>query len=189
MESTPHSLLERVRQRSDQEAWSRFVKLYTPLIFYWGQKCGLQPEDAADLTQEVFAILLEKLPGFTYDQHKSFRGWLRTVTLNRWRDRVKGAATRPLPGDEVKLAELAAVDRVSALEDDEYQQHLVARALALMQSEFQPTTWKACWEFVVQGRSAAEVARELGLTESAVYVAKFRVVRRLKEELKGLLEE
>lgn len=129
MHSTPISLLERVRQRSDQEAWSRFAQLYAPVIFFWGRKCGLQPDDAADLTQEVFVTLVQKLPEFTYDRHKSFRAWLRTVTLNNWRDRLKRTATRPLPGDEAHLDELAA-ERISALEEDEYRQHLVSRALA-----------------------------------------------------------
>jgi len=90
MHSTSPSLLERVRQRSDGEAWGRFVALYTPLLFFWARKCGLQEEDAADLTQEVFAALVEKLPAFTYDPHRSFRSWLRTVTLNLWRDRASG---------------------------------------------------------------------------------------------------
>src|SRR5690242_20425775 len=103
MHTTPVSLLERVRQPTDQEAWSRFVQLYTPLIFYWGRRCGLQPDDSADLTQEVFATLVQKLPGFTYEQHKSFRSWLRSVTLNHWRDRQRRAGTRPLPGHAGEL--------------------------------------------------------------------------------------
>jgi len=97
--NTPVSLLERICQKSDQDAWSRFVALYTPLIFYWGRRCGLQAEDASDLTQDVLATLFQKLPEFTYDHHKSFRAWLRTVTLNHWRDRARRPATRPLPGD------------------------------------------------------------------------------------------
>ena len=80
MDTTPVSLLERVRQGSDHEAWTRFVKLYTPLIFYWARRCGLQVADSADLTQEVFAALFQKLPEFTYDRQRSFRSWLRTLT-------------------------------------------------------------------------------------------------------------
>ena len=71
--STPVSLLERVRKQTDREAWSRFVTLFSPLIFYWGRKNGLQPQDAADLTQDVFTTLFQKLPDFDYDRHKSFR--------------------------------------------------------------------------------------------------------------------
>jgi RNA polymerase sigma-70 factor (ECF subfamily) len=74
-------------------------------------------------------------------------------------------------------------------DEAEYRARLVARALELMQAEFQPTTWKACWELVVAGRPAADVARELGISENAVHLAKGRVLRRLRKELEGLLDE
>src|SRR5688572_29289901 len=86
MNTTPVSLLERLRQPSTEEAWCRFVDLYTPLIYYWARKVGAQPQDAADLVQDVFTLLVRKMPGFTYDEHRSFRGWLRVVTLNKWRE-------------------------------------------------------------------------------------------------------
>ncbi|MBM4072922.1 MAG: sigma-70 family RNA polymerase sigma factor [Planctomycetes bacterium] len=188
MEATPVSLLERVRHGTDHDAWSRFVKLYTPLIFYWGRQYGLQVADSADLTQEVFTTLVRKLPEFTYDRQKSFRAWLRTLTLNQWRDLHKRRATRPVPGNDDRLFDLKAPDAVSALEEDEYRQHLVQRALRMMQADFQPTTWKAFWEQAVNQRSPDEVAADLGLTIAAVYGAKFRVLNRLRQELRGLLE-
>ena len=80
MNTTSFSLLERLRQPSDSAAWDRFVELYTPLLFYWGRRAGLQSADAADLVQDVFEVLLHKLPEFQYDRQKSFRSWLRTVT-------------------------------------------------------------------------------------------------------------
>ena len=80
MNTTSFSLLERLRQPSDSAAWDRFVELYTPLLFYWGRRAGLQSADAADLVQDVFEVLLRKLPEFQYDRQKSFRSWLRTVT-------------------------------------------------------------------------------------------------------------
>ena len=76
---TPASLLERLRQPGQDQAWARFVDLYTPLLFYWARRLGCQESEAADLVQEVLLLLVRKLPGFTYDQHKSFRGWLRTI--------------------------------------------------------------------------------------------------------------
>src|SRR5437016_1883156 len=93
---TPASLLERLRQPSETEAWTRFVKLYTPFIYSWARGTGLQPADSLDLVQDVLTALIEALPDFSYDRHKSFRAWLRTVTLNRWRDRCRRLATRPL---------------------------------------------------------------------------------------------
>lgn len=188
MDTTPVSLLERVKDRSDQEAWARFVKLYTPLIYYWTRRCGLQEQDSADLTQEVFATLFQKLPEFQYDRHKSFRGWLRTLTLNHWRDLHKRVAARPVPGHDAGLKELTVPDEVSVLEELEYRQRLVEQALQVMQTDFEPLTWRAFWEHGVNGRPAAEVAGELDLSLAAVYGARFRVITRLRQELKGLLD-
>jgi RNA polymerase sigma-70 factor (ECF subfamily) len=188
MNTTPVSLLERLRRPGEQEAWSRFVKLYTPLLYYWARRTGAQPPDAADLVQDVFTLLLQKLPEFTYDRHQSFRGWLRTVTLNKWRDHRKRRRP-PLAGaEEAALEELPGPDGADVFEEQEYRQHLVSRALQVMRADFQDTTWKACWEHVVSGRPAAEVAAELGISAGAVYAAKFRVLGRLREELEGLLD-
>jgi RNA polymerase sigma-70 factor (ECF subfamily) len=72
--------------------------------------------------------------------------------------------------------------------EEEHSRHLVRRALELMQAEFEPTTWKACWEMTACGRAAAEVAAELGITVAAAYAAKSRVLRRLRRELEGMVE-
>src|SRR5262245_43331242 len=90
MVPTPVSLLERLRQPADAAAWERFVELYTPCIYAWARRAGLPPDDAADLVQDVFALLVTKLPAFVYDPARhSFRGWLPTVTLNRWREQAR----------------------------------------------------------------------------------------------------
>jgi RNA polymerase sigma-70 factor (ECF subfamily) len=89
---------------------------------------------------------------------------------------------------QASLAEVPVPDPAAAFEEAEYRDFLVARALRLMQADFQPTTWKACWEHGVCGRPAHEVAAELGISESSVYVAKCRVLRRLRVELDGLLD-
>jgi RNA polymerase sigma-70 factor (ECF subfamily) len=187
MDTTPISLLERVRKGWDQDAWGRFVQLYSPLIFDWARRCGLQPADCADLTQDVFTTLFQQLPHFTYDRHKSFRAWLRTVTLNHWRDQQRRIATRPLPQGEDALA-AAADDELAELDEAEYRRHLVRRALQIMQSDFPPVTWQAFWEHRVLGRPAAEVAAEYGMTPGTVYGATFRVLARLRQELLGLFD-
>ena len=96
MNTTSLSLLERLRQPTERErAWKRFVHLYIPLLYHWTRRLGLSSPDAADLVQDVFALLVRELPRFTYDAGKSFRGWLHTVTLNKWRDlRRRRAAPR-----------------------------------------------------------------------------------------------
>jgi len=131
---------------------------------------------------------VQKMPQFTYDNRKSFRSWLRTVTLNKWRDRCRRLAARPQEVMAQQLLDEADAPAEGSFGELEYRQHLVNRALELMQAEFQPTTWKACWEAVVVGRPAADVARQLGISENAVHLAKGRVLRRLRQELQGLLE-
>jgi RNA polymerase sigma-70 factor (ECF subfamily) len=188
MNTTSLSLLERLRQPAAKEAWERFVHLYTPLLYYWARRLGLQPQDEADLVQEVFTVLVQKLPEFAYDRDKSFRGWLRTLTLNTWRNsrrRLRLPAADLSPDD---LKNLAGPDGAEVFEETEYRQHLTARALQLIQREFQAGTWKAFWECTVAGRAAADVAAELHSTPAAVYVAKSRVLARLREEFGALLD-
>jgi len=185
MQTTPISLLQRLRQPNQPAAWAQFVDLYTPVLFAWARRLGLQPQDAADLVQEVFTVLVRALPEFVYDPHQSFRKWLLTVTRNKWRDACRRRAL--LPG-EAALDDLASPGSGDALAETEYRQRLVSRALELMRKDFQPATWTACWELVANGRSAPEIAQELGLTVNAVHLAKRRVLRRLRAELDGLLD-
>jgi RNA polymerase sigma-70 factor (ECF subfamily) len=188
MDTTPISLLQRVRQPSDPEAWRKLVELTTPLLFAWAYRAGLRDHDANDLVQDVLAVLVEKLPTFDYDRDRSFRGWLRTVTTNKLLERRRRRTMETVSPDDERLSELVDSDVPDEFWEEEYRQKLVARGLELMRAHFQPTTWKACWEHVVSGRSAAEVAAELGLTPAAVYVAKGRVLRRLRVELAGMWE-
>jgi RNA polymerase sigma-70 factor (ECF subfamily) len=188
MNTTSLSLLERLRQPTETDAWARFVRLYTPLLYYWARRLALQHQDAADLVQEVFTVLVQKLPEFVYDRDKSFRGWLRTLTRNIWRNSRRRLN---LPGQVLSnelLNGLAGPDDADAFAEAEYRQHLTARALQLIQAEFEPGTWKAFWECTVAERPAAEVAAELHSTPAAVYVAKSRVLARLREEFGPLLD-
>jgi RNA polymerase sigma-70 factor (ECF subfamily) len=188
MHTTSPSLLERLRQPTDDADWRRFVRLYTPLLYYWCRRLRLSEQDSADVVQDVFLILLEKLPQFRYDGRRTFRGWLRTVTLNKCRDRWRRLALAPRGAGDELWTNLPDRADTTPFEEAEYRHYLAARALALMQSDFDGRTWKACWEHGVVGRPAAEVAAELGVSENAVYVAKCRVLRRLREELQGLWE-
>jgi RNA polymerase sigma-70 factor (ECF subfamily) len=130
---------------------------------------------------------VKALPTFNYDPKQGFRRWLRTVLMNRWRDHCRQGAATLQQADQRTLAEQAA-SNFRDLEDEEYRQQLAARAMQVMQAEFQPSTWKACWEHLISGRPALEVGKELGLSEAAVYAAKYRVLKRLREELDGLLD-
>lgn len=181
MPTTSLTLLERLAQGGDDEAWNRFVDLYTPLLVGWCRRSGMSDVDAADMIQQVFLTLYEKLPAFQYRPQGSFRAWLKTVLLNAWRNQQRKNARA---AGELDPETLAGGDPRLELDEAEYRVHLVRRALEVMQDQFEPATWRACWEFVVQERPAAEVAAELGLTVNAVYLAKSRVLRRLREELR-----
>lgn len=187
MHTTSASLLERLRQPGEQQAWGRFVRLYTPLLHRWARRLGLDDHAAADLVQEVFALLLRKLPDFNYDQHKRFRGWLWTVTQNVWRTAQRRKTEKTAAGDS-GLPEPAVADPAEVHDEEEYRRYLVGRALKLMQAEFQPATWQAFCESVTADAPAAAVAARLGMSVQAVYAAKSRVLRRLREELAGLLD-
>ena len=186
MHRTPSSLLDRLRRPNEEAAWAEFVELYTPLIYHWARRTNLSHADAADLVQDVLTVLIRKLPEFTYDRTKSFRGWLRTITVNRWRDQQRRRI--PVPAADLELLEIPVADSADAFDDAEYHKYLARRALELAQKHFEPVTWKACWELVVAGRPAREVAAELGISEGAAYVARCRVLQRLRTELAGLLD-
>jgi len=188
MVTTSTSLLERLRQSGDAQAWARFVDIYTPLIYFWVRRIGVASDDVPDLVQEVFIVLIRKLPEFQYDRRRSFGAWLRVTTENRCRDYLRRQRSNRETPNSVDSVEPSLPDDVELFTETEYRQFVARRALELMRTEFQPTTWKACWEHVVSGRSAAEIASELGISPNAVYVAKSRVLRRLREELADLLD-
>jgi RNA polymerase sigma-70 factor (ECF subfamily) len=187
VQTTSVSLLQRLRHAATDRDWRRFVEIYTPLLFHWVRQAHVGPPDDADVVQEVLILLLEKLPGFEYDAEKSFRGWMRTVVVNKARDRLRGKRL-PINHDPAELAKLVDPCEDASIWEREHQAFVAAAAMKIMRAEFQETTWKACWEFVVAGRPAAEIAGELGISENGVYVAKCRVMRRLRKELAGLLD-
>jgi RNA polymerase sigma-70 factor (ECF subfamily) len=184
--TTPPSLLQRLRESPEQATWEKFVDMYTPLLVAWSRRLGLTEHDVADLVQDIFTILVEQLPRFRYDDQKSFRAWLKTVLQNRWRRLSQKRAAEMPAGSHID--ELPNPGGWYELEEEEYRRYLVRRALELMQTDFEPATWRACWEFVVNDRPAADVAKQLGITVNAVYLAKGRVLRALREELAGLLD-
>jgi RNA polymerase sigma-70 factor (ECF subfamily) len=188
MPKTPASLLERLRQPLDQDAWGRFAELYTPLLFYWARRRGLEANAAADLVQDVFLVLVRKLPEFVYDPNKSFRSFLRKVLQNKAREHQRRPNLPVVPGSG-DIADVAADNGERPDEEAEYRRELVQRALELLQPEFPPMTWTAYQEYVVAGKPVAVVAADLGISTNRVYLAKSRVLTRLRQELAGLLDD
>jgi RNA polymerase sigma-70 factor (ECF subfamily) len=186
MHTTSASLIERLRQPAAHAAWARFVEIYTPLLYTWAGRLGLAADDAADLVQDVLTLLVRKLPAFAYQPEQRFRGWLWTLTLNQCRARQRRRAL-PVETDNGRLDEVAASDG-SGVDETEYRDYVVGRVLRLIQNEFQENTWRAFWESVAEERPAAEVADRLGMSVAAVYAAKARVLRRLRQEVHLLLD-
>jgi RNA polymerase sigma factor (sigma-70 family) len=188
MENTSATLLERLRDPGDSEARTRLVELYLPLLFSWAKRrFELQEQDAADLVQDVFTVLFEKLPAFAYDQRRRFRGWLWTLTRHRFLTGRRRDAVAQQAAAELARRLPEELDS-NPVEDEEYRRYIVQRAAALLRSEFEETTWQAFWQCLVEERPAEAVAQELGLSVGAVYTAKSRVLRRLRQEFAGLMD-
>lgn len=180
--------MHRLRQPNQEAAWQRFVELYAPLIFHWARAEGMSVDEAADLVQDVLTLLIVKLPEFQYDPRQRFRGWLRTITANKVRDHQRRQTKQPAMGIDATLEHIASEPASTLSEDAEYYEFVLHRALELMQAEFRNETWQACWRLVVDGQSALDVAQELGLSLNSVYLAKSRVLHRLREELQDLMD-
>ena len=185
--STSESLLVRLKSEQSPEAWHRFVELYTPLIFYWARKTGLQSQDAADLVQEVLALVFQKIPDFTYDQSKSFRGWLRTVTLNKFRELGRKRKLNTFDATQSVLGRIADPVEAKSTWDVDYARILVARSMEMMRSDFAPETWDALKELMSTGRPPKDVADQFGISQWTLYSARSRLMARLRNELEGLI--
>ena len=187
MTSTSTSLLLRLRQPTDRVAWSRFVRLYGPLIYKWALDTGMQVSDATDLVQDVMTLLLRKLPAFRYDKSRSFRSWLKTVTLNKWKEKCR---RRSLPMSSATESQLAGIadPKTEDFWEAEYRKEVVARAMELMKQDFKPATWQACQKYIAGDSSPEELATEYGVSVWTIYSAKSRLLKRLRDELDGLLD-
>ncbi|MCA9138914.1 MAG: RNA polymerase sigma factor [Planctomycetales bacterium] len=185
--STSTSLLERARQ-DDQRAWNRLCQLYSPSIYRWARQCGLQEDDAADVAQEVFSSLARTLPGFRHnDSGSSFRGYLRTITTNKVRDHFRLRSKCPTIQRDEDHSWWGHDAPHDVVDDETTRSELAHRALELMKTDFETQTWTAFIRTAVDGQTAGDVAAELGMSVGAVYVAKSRVLHRLRSELDGLL--
>lgn len=191
MNSTSESLLLRLQAREtsshDQTAWEEFVRIYTPLIFYWARKSGLNQTDASDLVQDVLTIVFQKLPEFQYDRTRSFRGWLRTVTLNKYREAHRKKSSKMSPASGSMLEELAPVEIAESTWDIDYAKLLVSRSMDLMKDDFQNTTWLALRKVFAEGMTVDEAAQQTGVSNWTIYSAKSRLMKRLRSQLEGLL--
>ena len=186
MATTSPSLLDQMRNGASASVWNRFVQLYTPLLFYWVKRMGFDRTNAADVVQEVLMLLLVRIPDFEYEKDKSFRSWLRTVTLNKCRDQLRRDKVRA-HHETLRAIETPDADTNDSLFTDvEYRSAVARRALQLLKPQFGEQTWQAAWDSTVLNRPAKDISEQLGITVNAVYLAKGRVMKKLREQLEGL---
>jgi RNA polymerase sigma factor (sigma-70 family) len=192
---TRASLLARLVDPEDRAAWQQFVELYGRLVYAFARKRGLQDADAADLTQEVFLSLAGGAGRWHYDARLgSFRGWLYGITrkkIARFLERRHSQAVGSGDTDAHRLLaeEPGREPDLEASWEQEFRQQLFRLAAEAVVGHFAPKTWQAFWGTAVEGKSAAEVGAELGLSVGAVYVARSRVLARLTEQVRELQAE
>lgn len=185
---TRASLLVQLRDATNHEAWHEFVRLYSPIVYGFARKRGLQDADAADLMQDVMRSVSKAIQKLDYDRRQGmFRGWLFTITRNKIFNHLSAKRIRPqASGDENTNRLLESQPDGNDGADDwemEYQRRLAAIAMERIRGEFQENTWQAFRLTAIEGIAAAEAAKRVGLSPGAIYVAKSRVLARLKEEV------
>jgi RNA polymerase sigma-70 factor (ECF subfamily) len=189
---TRASLLERLGDPADEDAWREFDRLYRPMILAWCRLWGLQEADAEDVSQRVLQRLVRRMPEFVYRPGGRFRAWLRVLARGALRDYLKEQA-RPGAGSgdpEVGrlLGRLEAHEELGRRLGDQFDLDLLERASSRVQRRVEGHVWQAWHAAAVEGLPGAEVARRTGLPVEQVYVAKLRVGRMLREEIRRMEE-
>jgi RNA polymerase sigma-70 factor (ECF subfamily) len=190
--STSTSLLAQVKDKHPA-AWQRFVDIYGPLVYQWCRQSRVAVEDAADVVQDVFVAVAEHIHDFRRDRPgDSLRGWLWTITRNKLRDHFRRlkrqVAARGGTDAQQMLASIPdhPPDSTTTPSGPVLDNRVERRALDLVRAGVEDRTWWAFWGLTVDARSAADLAEELDMNARTVYEAKYRVLRRLRQELDGL---
>ncbi|CEF49223.1 unnamed protein product [uncultured bacterium] len=182
-------MLDGLRQNSNEPAWEQFVQLYRPWLETKLRSFRLRAVDVDDLIQEVLIVVLKEVRNFQHNQRRgAFRAWLRNILVNRAKElRRKHKRARPIGGSDFdRLLEQFEDDssQASRAWDREHDQFVIGNLLRMIADDFEQTTWDAFRAVVIDGRKAADVAKELGMSQGAVWIAKSRVLQRLREVAK-----
>jgi RNA polymerase sigma-70 factor (ECF subfamily) len=190
---TSVSLLERLAGAPTDDDWRRLDELYRPLLRAWMARAGVPASDVDDLVQDVLLVLVREVAELERRRRGAFRAWLRTIMTHRVRDHFRGERYRPAAtgGSDFlrRLDELESPDSaLSRLWDREHDEHVVASLMQRVRGDFAPATWQAFRRHVLEGEPAVRVAEALGLSLNSVLLGESRVLKRLRQELTGLLE-
>jgi RNA polymerase sigma factor (sigma-70 family) len=188
--ATRCSLMVRLRDPADTAAWREFVALYEPLVYRLARRKGLQDADAQDLCQDVFSTLARSIDRWD-PTRGSFRGWLSTITrnllinfLSRGKNLPRGSGSTSM--QDLLDAQPADDPSATAVFESEYRRRMFQWVADQVRDEFAPLTWQAFWQTAVEGRATKEVADATGLSVGALYVARSRVLSRLKRRIEQL---
>lgn len=184
---THQSLLIRLRDQRNQQAWTEFLEIYEPLIARLVQRRGIQPADVGEVTQEVLLAVASSIHRWESNPERgSFRGWLATIARNLVVNFLIRQSRHPRGSGDTEfrrwLEDQPAPDgEISSLFDLERKRQTFRWASTRIQPEFKETTWQAFWMTAVEERDVSDVAAELGVTAGVVYVSRSRVMKRLRE--------
>ncbi len=188
-DATRPSLLLRIRDPQDADSWSNFVDLYSPLLLRYARKRGLQEADAADVTQDVLVQLAKSIRSFEYRPERGrFRDWLGTVVRHRVLRFFKREANQARRADGEWLDDLPATQQDSDW-SDAFNAHILNAALEHVRPHFEETTWEAFRLAWLEQQPATTVAEKLDVPVAGVYLAKSRVLKRLREEVMLIAED
>ena len=190
---TSVSMLERLAGAPTDDDWRRLDELYRPLLRAWMARAGVPASDVDDLVQDVLLVVIREVAGFERRRQGAFRAWLRTILANRVRDHFRGQKYRPTAtgGSDFQrwLDELESPDSALSRQwDHDHDVHVLKSLMQRVQGDFAPATWQAFRRHALEGEPAVQVAEALGLSLNAVLLAKSRVLKRLRQELAGLVE-
>lgn len=183
---TRQTLLIRLRDAGDERAWEEFVEIYTPLVFRYCRKRELSEPDVADVVQEVMRSVSLAMRNFSYDPEKGrFKAWLFTATRHavsrHWRKQQQQPPRVAGTGILNRIEDPAGETELDEWERD-YRRRLLTWAMEKVKPEFAERIWRAFAMTALEDKSPEEAAAETGMTKNAVNIAKFRVVRRLREK-------
>lgn len=188
---TNKSLLDAVQDNPESEAWFRLVSIYDPLIAGWLRRIGISESEVPDITQEVLCAVVEKIAEFQHNgKTGAFRNWLKKITYFRcqrfWEKRNSKTKDNAL----LSLAEL--VDPKSELSkrwDMEHDQYVLERILQLIEPDFSKTAMQSFRRTAITGEKPVDVAADLNINIAQIYKYRFRIMKRLTQEAKGLIDE
>lgn len=181
---TRNSLILRLTSQGDAEAWQQFCQIYEPLILQIARNRGLQNADAHDLAQDAFIKIAKSIQRFEPNAEKgSFRGWISTIARNLTIDFMRQKNRATTFTQELISREAFERSAESDFYDREFEKQMFLWAAEEIRSTFSESSWQAFWKTAVDGQSVTDVAQSLGLSKGAVYIARSRVIAKLRNKV------